>query len=175
MSHLVDLNGAQLASSLDALGIRFIMVGQGGGEISHISPPHLIAALASSDEARLRLALIPLFLERPDYVLQVRTAVHELTGISLTTLQCYYTAAIFLQQKYRSRLDDLVGVKPSLPDLFSKDLGLSMVDDPDVNLTQLAARHQQLSGLVINWYGTYEHAILKWLAQLERHIEKSGK
>ena len=67
------------------------------------STPRLIAELAKSNEARLRLALIPLFLKHPEFAAHVRKTATSLNKTARTTLQCYYSAAVCLQQKYRSR------------------------------------------------------------------------
>ena len=67
--------GNQLASALSMLGVNFIL-GGGGGEISfHNQPVRLIAALAQSDEARLRLSLISLFVGIP--ILTKKTGLPE--------------------------------------------------------------------------------------------------
>lgn len=160
--------GAQLANALHVLGVKFIMGGQGVEETFPKQPARLIAALAESGEARLRLSLIPLFLEPPEFAAHVRAAAQGLSASARVTLQCYYSAAVFLQKKYRPRLDELVRRKPSLPDHFSSELGLSFTDDPEENLRQLAARHQELSGMRINWLGTYEHAAKRWLSHHAR-------
>jgi hypothetical protein len=55
--------------------------------------PHdpLIAALAESDESRLRLSLIPLFLEHHEFALHVWTVAKKLHQAARLTLQCYYS------------------------------------------------------------------------------------
>jgi hypothetical protein len=140
--------------------VNFIMGGKDQDDSLHKHPSRLIAALAQSDEARLRLSLIPLFLEHPDYALHVRKIAEELDPAAQLTLQCYYTAAIWLAKKHQP-----VGV--SLPDYFSKDLGLNPVDDPDENLRALAKRHKELSGTYVNWLATYQHAEEVWQKGLE--------
>jgi len=124
-------------------------------ESLHTQPVRLISELARSNEARLRLSLIPLFLEYPQYAAYVRAAARKLEPAALLTLRCYYTAAVFLAKKYQ-----LTGV--SLPDLFSADLGLNLVDDSIENLRVLAKRHKQLSGSYVNWLATYQHAEEVW-------------
>jgi hypothetical protein len=55
-------------NALHALGVRFLMGGSKGSDNSlYRQPARLISKLAQSDEARLRLSLIPLFLEHPEY------------------------------------------------------------------------------------------------------------
>jgi len=98
------VTGERLANSLQALGIKFIMGGESSGETLQQEPINLISGLAASNEARLRLALIPLFLEHPEFARHVRAAAQKLNASARITLQCYYSAAIWLQQEYRSRL-----------------------------------------------------------------------
>jgi len=73
MSQTVAITGNQLTNALRALDINFILGGQSKGEPLHKKPARLIAALAQSDESRLRLSLIPLFLEHSEFALRVRT------------------------------------------------------------------------------------------------------
>jgi hypothetical protein len=148
----------QLVAELWAQDVRFIM-GTPSGRPPAIPPAHLIAALAENHEARLRLSLIPLFLRHPEFAIDVREAIQELTPTSQLILKCFYSAAIWLNQKH------LLGKE--LPDLFSKELGFSPTVDPDENLRALAKRQQELSGAHVNWLGTYEHAADVWLKQME--------
>ena len=159
--------GEQLANALHALGVKFIMGEENRNDSLHQQPARLIAALAESNESRLRLSLIPLFLEHPEFAAHVRAVANNLSPSARLTLQCYYTAAVFLQRQYGSRLDVLIGKKPSLPDYFSPDLGLKDSDNPEGNLRTLAKRHQTLSGTQVNWLGTYQHALQVWLKGLE--------
>lgn len=161
-------DGEQLANSLSALGVRFVLGGDSQRATLHQKPARLIAALSASDEARLRLALIPLFLQHPEFSVHTKAAAQRLSLPHRTTLQCYYTAACFLQQHERAKLDALLGKQAPLPDLFSSELGMVCTEDPEVNLRRLAERHTVLSAAQVNWLGTYWHAIRKWLAHLER-------
>ncbi len=144
------------------------MGGESSGETLHQEPINLISGLAASNEARLRLALIPLFLEHPEFAGHVRAAAQKLDASARITLQCYYSAAVWLQQEYRSRLNALLGQKPSLPDHFSNDLEILFTPDAEENLRLLAERHQILSGMRLNWFGTYQHAAQRWLSHAER-------
>jgi hypothetical protein len=159
--------GEQLAGSLQALGVQFIMGKSSIDKILHKHPAHLIAALAESNESRLRLSIIPLFLEHPEFAAQVRGAANQVDPARRLMLQCYYTAAVWLQRKYSSRIDLLIGRKESLPDYFSSGLGIQTTDDPTITLQRLAERHRELSGAQVNWLGTYEHAAEVWIKGLE--------
>lgn len=154
------VSGDQLANALQALGVNFIMGGQAKKEALHKRPRRLLAALAQSDEARLRLALIPLFLEHPEFARHVRAVAKQLDPSARLTLQCYFTAALWLAQTIPAR-------RISLPDLFSKELDLSITDDPEKNLRTLAKRQRELSGMSVNWFGTYQHAVQTWRKGLE--------
>lgn len=154
MRHATTTTGDQLANALHVLGVNFIMAGNGDDQSLHKHPADLIAALAQSDEARLRLSLIPLFLEHPEYASRVRKVAKKLDPPAQLTLECYYSAAVWLAKKYQ--------LKVSLPDHFSKALHLTPVDDPEENLKMLAKRHKELSGSLTNWLGTYQHAAQVW-------------
>ncbi len=169
-----SVTGEQLANSLQALGINFILGGKADGEALHQKPAELIAALAQSQEARLRLALIPLFLEHPEFAAYARPVAASLGARPRLMLQCYYSAAVWLKQKHRARLESLPGAKASLPDLFSRALGIARTDDPDLNLQLLAKRHQELGGEKVNWLGTYHHAAQIWLRGLEMQHVRNG-
>ncbi|MBU2610545.1 MAG: hypothetical protein KJ606_06305 [Chloroflexi bacterium] len=160
MSRTAAITGNQLTNALRALDINFILGGQSKGESLHKHPARLIAALATSDEARLRLSLIPLFLEHPEFAARVRTIAKKLDPTTRLTLQCYYSAAVWLAKKYQPH-------GTSLPDHFSKELSLNPTDDPEENLRNLAKRHAELSGTRVNWLGTYQHAAQVWQKGLE--------
>jgi hypothetical protein len=150
MSFQGTVTGEQLANALHALGVNFIMGGNYEKTPLQNRPARLIAALAESSEARLRLSLIPLFLEHPEFARHVRGAAGKTTPSARLTLQCYYSAAVWLYRKIRPGTS-------LLPDIFSEELNLSTSDDPDENLQRLAKRHQEISGTRVNWLGTYYH------------------
>ena len=162
MNQTAVITGNQLTNALRALDVNFILGGQGKGESLHKRPARLIAALAQSDESRLRLSLIPLFLERPEFAARARAAAKSLDPPARLTLQCYYSAAVWLGQKYQPH--------KSLPDYFSKELNLHPTEDLEENLRGLAKRHEELSGARVNWLGTYQHAAQVWLKGLELRV-----
>ena len=166
-----NISGEQLSGALKSLGVTFILDEMAPEDSLSRQPTQMLAALAASDEARLRLALIPLLLQHPEFSAYASAADRRLSHQKRVTLRCYYTAARYLQQKYRSRLDALLGYQSELPDLFSEELHLAIASDPDTGLQELAQRHQVLSNLRINWRGTYEHAALRFITHLERKKE----
>ncbi len=158
----------ELADLLHALDLPFVW---GDAQCAPALPADLtsvVVALAGSAEARLRLALIPLFLRHPAFAQYAQTAATQLSGDPLLVLRCYYTAAYFLQQIHQAQLHALFGARTPLPDLFSADLALSSVRTPATGLQALAARHRMLSGRAINWWGTYEHGAQRFLHYCEK-------
>lgn len=159
MNQAVEFTGEQLANALRALDVNFIMGGQSSKGTLHKQPARLIAALSKSDESRLRLSLIPLFLDHPEFGTHVRTVAKRLDPVARLTLQCSYTAAVWLAKKHSPQI--------VLSDYFSQELNLHPVEDPDENLRALARRHKALSGTSVNWLGTYLHAVQVWQKGLE--------
>ena len=145
----------QLAGSLQALGVNFVLGGKDEENDLYTQPSELITALAQSSEARLRLSLIPLFLEHPKYEAYVRKTADRLEAGAQLTLQCYYSAAVFLAEKYSH-------LSIALPDHFLENLNISPTKDADENLRALAKRHKALSGSYVNWLATYRHAERVW-------------
>lgn len=166
MNRTAAITGDQLTNALRALNVIFILGGQSKDESLRKQPARLIAALAESNEARLRLSLIPLFLEHPEFAAHVRAVAKRLNAkqSARLTLQSYYSAAVWLGRKYQKR-DGI-----SLPDYFSKELNLHPTEDPEENLRALAKRHEELSGARVNWFGTYQHAAQVWLKGLEFRV-----
>lgn len=159
--------GDELATELTAWGVHFVT---GGGLVVQPKLPStaLLAELALSDEARLRLALIPLLLKRPDFSGFVYASAEILPPTARINLQCYYTAAQLLQRKFSARLQHLLGQQAALPDLFTKELALQPCATVDEQLYNLAKRQAELSGEEINWLGTYEHAVQRFMLHLEK-------
>lgn len=155
MSRTSAVEGDQLTNALHILGVHFVLGRQSKDSSLHKQPRRLIAALAASNESRLRLSLIPLFLEHPEFSAYVRTVAKRLNPSARLTLQCYYSAAVWLRQKHQPR-------KKSIPDFFSEELNLAPTNDLEKNLSELAKRHKELSGAQVNWLGTYQHAAQVW-------------
>ncbi len=148
----------QLVSELWAWDVRFIL-GSKPDYPPSLPPASLIAALTKSREARLQLSLIPLFLRHPEFAVHVNAVVKKINPEYQLILKCFYSAAVWLEQKHLSRKE--------LPDLFSKELGLSTNSNAEENLRALAKRQKELSGSQINWLGTYQHAADVWLKEVE--------
>jgi hypothetical protein len=160
--------GADLAQTLAALDVPFIAGASGQRMAAPPQPAVLLASLAASDEARLRLALIPLLLRRPELAHHADAALRLMAPQARTCCKCYYTAALLLQEIHRERLKTLVGRLDMLPDLFSGELEVPWRTDPSDALRILARRQRDLTGRSINWLGTYEHGANQLLQALER-------
>lgn len=160
------IHPTELVDALDTLGVCFLR--GGSGATRNFAPAVLMAALATSPEARLRMALIPLLLAHPEFAAAVRQAEHSLPAKDALVLRCSYTAALWLRAKYGTRLEAVCGPQPALPDLFGEGLGISGQTDADSALEVLAQRQRELTGITLNWLGTYEHAAQSWLRFWER-------
>jgi hypothetical protein len=161
LSNSEEISPQCLVDALKTLGITLL---SGGADHPISLPPaRLLASLAGSAEARLRMALILLLLAHPEFAKEAKSVMHSLSEEDATVLRCYYTAAYWLQRKYRERLAAVCGDQALLPDLFSQELGLPSQATPDAALKSLGLRQQALTGKFLNWSGTYEHAALSWL------------
>ena len=160
-----------LAAELDRLGILFLRSDPADEQFKPLAPEMLLAGLAASSEARLRLALIPLLLARPDYATALPAALNGLPAAAQVVLRCYATAAVLLQAQYTARLNALFGPQPCLPDWFSADLGVPKTGPVAERLAALAECQRRLSGQTINWSGTYAHgaeSLLRFTEQQQR-------
>ena len=158
----------QLVDELNRLEVHFLQGGTGCPVTEPLEPAILLAMLATSNEARLQLALLPLLLRHPDFAHVVCQVAEQLPPPTQVVLKCYYTAAQLLQQKYCMRIQTLFGYSTVLPNLFMAELGLPTFFNPDHGLQMLAERHRLLSGRAINWLGTYEHGAQRLLTHCER-------
>lgn len=142
------LTPAQLVAALDSLGVLFL---RGASSLAVAVEPHvLLTALAASNEARLRLALIPLLLAHPEFSVHAVAALQQSPPDAAITLRCYYAAAYWLQTQYRARITAYLGAIHSLPDLFSAELNLPESTDPDAALHALTLRQRELTDLALN-------------------------
>ena len=157
----------QLVSELWARDVQFLM-GKALTNTPTLPPESLLKSLAQSNEARVRLSLIPLLLRRPEFASEAKTVDRELSNSDPQLFfRCYYTSAMLFQQIYNEPLSKYFGSQPKLPDMFSIKLGVTLAQNPEISLIELAKRHEILSGHKVNWIGTYKHATDVWLRHLE--------
>lgn len=157
----------QLVSELWARDVPFLF-GEQSSPNQQLESTTLIQLLACSDEARVRMALIPLFLRHPELSAEVKKIDGILNRQAQVFLRFYYTAAGILQQKYRKQLDEIFGSQERLPDIFSKLLGVDISQDNTQSLIALSKRHQIASGQTINWLETYEHSAKRFIKYAEK-------
>ena len=72
----------------------------------------------------MRLALIPLLILNPDLAREIQMLVQQLPDSAGKELQALYTAAVYLQGFWRTRLNFYFGNFTLLPDLYSRSLQL---------------------------------------------------
>jgi hypothetical protein len=122
----------------------------------------LVADVVRQSSARVRQALIALFLAYPEYARAVPAALTQLAPSQQLTLRLFYTAAVLLQQEYVEQLSPLLNDRwYLLPDLFSADLGIETAGTPQDRLRALGSAHCKRTGMVANWTGTYENVVRK--------------
>ncbi len=157
-----------LLAELNRLGLHFVVGSLPETEQRQLSPGELISGLSEQADARLRLALIALFLYQPGITRVVPEALRSLSAYGKTQLKLFYSAARLLQFMYAPALRQFVGDWYDLPDLFSIDLGLSQAKNQEHQLKELAQLHQRLSGIQANWFGTYQYAAQRLMARLAK-------
>lgn len=164
----LEITDDQLVSELWARDVQFLRNRSPLLPARLLPTAQLIASLAQSADSRVCFSLIPLFLRHPEYSAHVIEADRSIrVNSARIALRFYYTAAIFLQQKFHARINRISGKQDLLPDFFSKQLSVDPDTDPDGALSDLAKRHNAMTGRSVNWVGTYEHAADVWLRQME--------
>lgn len=118
----------------------------------------LIAHLADHPDARLRQALVGLFLLNPRLAKVVPLLRSKLAQKATIELTAFYMAAVYLQQMWRLRLNRYLGLFEELPALFKEELRLP---DPieeygKIGLIVLAEWHQSFSGHRFNRLSEYQ-------------------
>lgn len=132
------------------------------------SGAEFINALLQQPDARLKLALIPLFLRQPDLAKRVPALVTELDSLCALDLQTYYMAAVYLQRRWKSRLGIYLAQGDLLPDLYSQQLGLPMSDEAfgKVGLYELAEAWKARSKYPFNRLAALNQTIDLFFEQL---------
>jgi len=112
----------RLVAALRERGVDYLAPSDAAGE--PLSDEELIASLAAHDDARLRQALIALFMLHPGLAPLVPPLRARLAPAAAVELTVHYLAAVYSQSMWRIRLDHYLPPTPDLPDYFSAELEL---------------------------------------------------
>jgi len=166
-SSLSLIDEERLIAELEQLGVRYLSC-MTSIKAQHIRSPHqLLADLVQQPSSRVRAAWIALLLARPAYGEYVPAALKQLTPEQAQTLKLFYTAAVLLQHQYATPLQRFLGKDYQwLTDFFSAELNLPAAA-PKERIKALAKLHQQRTGMILNWAGTYENAARHLLRRWE--------
>lgn len=159
---------SHLLAELNRLGLHFVVGSLPEREERALAPGELIAGLVNQSDARLRLALIALFLYQPHIAGAVPEALKALSAYGKTQLKLFYSAARLLQFMYCSELQSLISDWCELPDFYSVNLGLSQANGQEYPLQELAQMHRRLNGIQANWLGIYHHAAQRLITRLKK-------
>lgn len=113
-----------LVAKLREQGIQYLAPSDAKATEAVATNDALIAALLEQTDSRLKLAVIPLLIRHPELANSVTALVNQLDGQLATELRTLYTAAVYLQRLWKTRLSFYLDSTPLLPDLFSQQLGL---------------------------------------------------
>ena len=158
----------QLIDNMNRIGVHFL-VDEGYSESpDSLSPAELMAGLAIQSDARLRLALIAVLLQRSDFAKDAHQALALMDKPQKLIFKLYYTAAYYLQKAYANQLQDVSNPYGGLPDYYSEELKIEKNNSATDQLKQLAERHKEITGLPLNWYGTYNYAAQRVITRLKK-------
>ena len=119
-----DFPRETLVAALRDNGVSYLVPGDADTDEVLKSPVRLLTALLCQPDARLKMAIVPLFLRQPDLAESVPTLAARLDAPQSLELQTLYMAAVYLQRNWRSRLSIYLDDMTLLPDLFSRQMNL---------------------------------------------------
>jgi hypothetical protein len=157
----------RIVAELEHLGICYLSREGGDTDLEPRPPAILLADLMRQPSARVREAVIALLLLHPAYAQAVPAALTLLPASEQLVLRFFFTASVFLQREYAGLLRSyLPGPWLWLPDLFSRELGISASGGPKERLARLGDAHRRRTGSIANWAGTYENVVDKLTRRL---------
>lgn len=120
-----------------------------------------MASLAAHKDPRLHVALVAPFLRHPEWGPQGPHWVERLEPQVALELKTWYTAAVYLQRLWWTRLSLYLGDRPLLPDWFSQELRLSPTAERHGKrgLYTSAYRHAQRSLNSFNRLASYQRGV----------------
>ena len=136
-----------LVAALRDRGISYLAPSDAVAREALETDEKLLWALLHQDDARLRLAIVPLLLRHPGIAASVPALAARLDDTVSLELQTLYMAAVYLQRNWRSRLSIYLDEVTLLPDLFSYQMGLPLPDEQfgKTGLVELAEAWQARS------------------------------
>lgn len=162
----------QFVAELHQLGITYLSNRLITLPKSPRSPENILADVIKQPSSRVRTAVIALFLLHPGYAEYVPTALGLLNENQRWILKLFYTAAVYLQRLYQNELIDTLGSKLMwLPDLFGRDLGISLTFSPQDAVQQLGIKHQEITHSLTNWSGTYKNVVHHMIRYKQREAQ----
>ncbi|MCI0695069.1 hypothetical protein L0337_24045 [candidate division KSB1 bacterium] len=161
-------NREMLVAALHARGVDYLTPSDAKLD-QPIDDESLIASLAAHHEARLRQALIALFLLQPQLAPLVPNLRGDLEPRAAQELTAYYMAAMYLQAMWRTRLGYYLESFPELPDYFSDELELPKARElhGKAGLYALADWHASQSPFRFNHLSAYEGVVDLLFQRLE--------
>jgi hypothetical protein len=169
-------NRDALVAQLWEQGVRYLAPSQVDlPASSRVSSNELILRLSSHPDARLRLALVALLILRPSWGSYVHSEMHDLAEPLRTELQALYTAAVYLQRLWHTRLRIYLGKFDVLPDLYSSQLGLPAAEERHgkAGLHALSAWQARRSPYLFNWLSSYNKVMNLLFGQLKMEAKQS--
>lgn len=167
METLEKHNQISLSAQLYRMKVPYLReLEEYNGQID-LSHEQLIYELASNGESRVQEALIPLFLRYPELASLLPNVLETLPIQAQSKLKHFYTAAVYLQRLWQTRLLDSVGKTPMLIDLFGQsEFGLAEPNQHygELGLRQLAEIFTEETGF--DWYSVYESILESFLQNL---------
>lgn len=118
-----------LVAKLRERGITYLAPSDAVASEENASDDALLIALLRQSDARLHLALIPLFLRQPQLTSHVLRLVNQMEPPLVLELQTLYMAAVYLQRLWKTRLSFYLDTSALLPDLFSQQMALPPADE----------------------------------------------
>jgi len=159
-----------LVAELRHRGIRFLAPSDAQLGPERLTDEALLIALLQHPDPRLRFSLIPWFILHPELHSMLPSLLPRLPLEERTELKVLYTAAVYLQRLWRTRLRLYLGEFQELPDLFSAELGLPspMERYGKVGLHALARWHTEHSDHLFNRLASYTKMMDLLFDQLKR-------
>lgn len=116
MSDAEEIDAERLTAALHERGVRFVGPTPARADPPSLTDADLLRGLALSPQPLHREALIALLLRRPGLAQSVGPALAALPETAAAQLKLYYSAAMYLQHLWRTRLGLYLGPFEPLPD-----------------------------------------------------------